>query len=132
MENNKLSALQTTVLVAVSMFMVGKALVEIYVMIGKLALRLGRQARVWYTGSRFQTPVVNDAIEAVNVEAVEVRKAAGTYLCGWMLVASTVHAGYIYLRNFDYVASVELETKVREYMVDKVEWYVQQWKQVLA
>lgn len=130
--NNQVSALQATVMVAVALFMVGKAVYEIYVMIGKLALTLGRKCAKWYYASEIRTEQIDDVIEAVNVEAVEMRKAVGTYICGWCLFASTVHAMYIYLSNFDYVKSVELEGKVRKYTVDIWEWYVTEWKKVLT
>ena len=132
MNDNKISALQATVMVAFALFMVGKAVYEIYAMIGKLALTLGRMCGKWYYGSKYRTPMIDDAIEAVKVEVVEMRKAVGTYICGWLLFISTVHSGYIHLRNFDYIQSVELESKIREYTVDIWEWYVNEWKKVLA
>ena len=130
--NNQVSALQATVMVAVALLMVGRAVYEIYEMIGKLALRLGKDLGKKYYGSEYYSPVVSEIMEAVSEELQEIENAGGKYLCGWLLFISTVHEGWVYLRNFDYVQSVELENTVRKYAVDMWEWYVTEWKKVFA
>ena len=113
MNDNKISALQATVMVAFALFMVGKALVEIYVMIGKLAYRFGKYVGGLYYSSKYYNPVVSEITEAVSTEASEVKQCIGKYLCGWLLFISTLHASWVYLRRFDYVQSVILEQKIK-------------------
>ena len=74
MTNQKLTALQTTVVAMVAIFMFGKAVVEIYRDLGKFAYSLGQKVGNLYYSSKYYNRQVSDVTVAVEIEAKEVHK----------------------------------------------------------
>ncbi len=126
MESNKLSALQTTVVVMVAVYMVGKAVYEVGYKVGKYAYELGKKVRERFEASQCKEEV-KDVIRGVEVEMGEVKESIGKYICGWMLVLSIVHSGYIYLKRFDYIESLRAEKAVKEKAMEYSKKYLEIW-----
>ena len=126
MESNKLSALQTTVVAMVAVYMVGKAVYEVCDTVGKYAYQLGKRAREKFENSKCKEEI-KDVIKAVEVELEEVKESLGKYICGWILVLSVVHSGYIYLKRFDYEESLRAEKAVKEKATEYGKKYLELW-----
>ena len=95
MTNNKLSAYQATIVVAVATFFFCKAVVEVTIDLGKLAYKLGRTLGARYYASSHVNPIVSDVTVAIEIEAKVITQQVGNYLCGVALVASYLHAAYL-------------------------------------
>lgn len=102
---NKLTAFQTTIIVAVAIYMVIKATVEVSVQLGKLTYSLGLKAGQLYFNSKYYNPIVSEVVEALTIEAKEVRVQFNNYVLGWALFVSLLHSLYL-----DTLIQVELLT----------------------
>ena len=97
MNNNKqYSALEIIVIVAVVIYFVIKALIEITTQLSKVVYNLGvYYGKIYFSSNASSKTAVSETVSAITTEVKEVKVCAGNYLMGCCLVTSYLHSVYL-------------------------------------